>query len=86
MRGLAGKVAIVTGGAGRIGRGGVRRLVEEGSTVMIADLDLAAAQDAARCPSAVAPVPAPAVIVGVSGFPTGRSRAMGRLRPETPHG
>ena len=36
---LAGKVAIVTGGAGGIGRGIVERLVEEGADVVIADVD-----------------------------------------------
>ncbi len=36
---LAGKVAIVTGGAGGIGRGIVERFVDEGAEVVIADLD-----------------------------------------------
>jgi NAD(P)-dependent dehydrogenase (short-subunit alcohol dehydrogenase family) len=44
MRGLNGKVAIVTGGAGRIGVAVVRRLVEEGARVAVADLR----EDAAR--------------------------------------
>lgn len=39
MRGLQGKVAIVTGGAGRIGQGVVKRLIEEGVSVVVADLD-----------------------------------------------
>lgn len=39
MRGLSGKVAIVTGGARGIGRAVAARLVEEGMSVMIADVD-----------------------------------------------
>jgi NAD(P)-dependent dehydrogenase (short-subunit alcohol dehydrogenase family) len=38
MRGLKDKVAIVTGGAGRIGTAVVRRLVQEGAQVAVADL------------------------------------------------
>lgn len=44
---LHGKVAIVTGGAVGIGLGIVRRLVEAGASVMISDVNLQAAQDAA---------------------------------------
>src|SRR5215510_11908442 len=38
---LAGRVAIVTGGAGGIGRATVERFVEEGARVVIADVDAA---------------------------------------------
>jgi NAD(P)-dependent dehydrogenase (short-subunit alcohol dehydrogenase family) len=37
---LAGKVAIVTGGAGGLGSATVRRFVEEGARVVIADVDI----------------------------------------------
>ncbi|WP_244928948.1 SDR family oxidoreductase [Nocardioides sp. W7] len=38
MRGLAGKVVVVTGGASGIGRACVERFVEEGCTTVVADL------------------------------------------------
>jgi NAD(P)-dependent dehydrogenase (short-subunit alcohol dehydrogenase family) len=43
MRGLKGKVAVVTGGAGRIGKAVVARFVEEGVSVVVADINDAAA-------------------------------------------
>lgn len=47
MRRLDGKVAIVTGGASGIGLATVRRLVDEGARVLIADLDADSAAAAA---------------------------------------
>ena len=47
MRGLKDKVAIVTGGAGRIGRAVAGRLVDEGAQVVIADIDGNAAAEVA---------------------------------------
>ena len=42
MTELEGKVAVVTGGAGGIGRATVERFVEEGARVVIADVDAGA--------------------------------------------
>ena len=44
MRGLAGKVVIVTGGGGGIGGATCRRFAAEGAKVAIFDRDLAAAE------------------------------------------
>ena len=41
-------LALVTGGAGGIGRGICARLAADGATVVLADLDPAATEDAAR--------------------------------------
>ena len=45
---LAGKVAILTGGAGAFGRATAERFLEEGAKVVLADVDTAAGADAAR--------------------------------------
>jgi NAD(P)-dependent dehydrogenase (short-subunit alcohol dehydrogenase family) len=47
MNRFNGKVAIVAGGASGIGLASARRLASEGATVVVADLDLAAAEAAA---------------------------------------
>jgi 3-oxoacyl-[acyl-carrier protein] reductase len=44
---LAGRIALVTGGAGGIGRGICARLAADGATVLLADLDEGAVHDAA---------------------------------------
>ena len=46
MKGLQGKIAIVTGGAGGIGRSICERLVQEGVTVALFDIDESAAKSA----------------------------------------
>lgn len=48
MQRLTGKVAIVTGGGGGIGSATALRLVEEGAKVIVADINLAAAEKAAE--------------------------------------
>ena len=45
---LAGKVAVVTGGASGIGRACVERFLEEGARVVIADIDVDAGEEAVR--------------------------------------
>ena len=45
---LASKVAIVTGGASGFGAATVRRFVEEGAKVVIADMNLEGAQEVAE--------------------------------------
>ena len=47
LLGLAGKTALVTGGAAGIGLGIAARLVEAGADVVIADIDPVAAKKAA---------------------------------------
>lgn len=48
VRGLAGKVAVVAGGAGGIGTATSIRLGEEGASVVVADVNGAAAEDVAE--------------------------------------
>lgn len=77
---LAGRVAVVTGGAQGIGEGIVRRLVDDGAGVLIADRDLDRAQAlAAELGEAVH---AAAVDVGdpdsVRGLPAATEAAFGR--------
>ena len=48
MRGLTGRVAIVTGAAGGIGRATALRLAEEGATVIPADVEPAALEEVER--------------------------------------
>jgi len=45
---LDGKVCVITGGAGSLGRASARRFVEEGAKVLLVDRDAAALADAAR--------------------------------------
>jgi NAD(P)-dependent dehydrogenase (short-subunit alcohol dehydrogenase family) len=48
MRGLAGKTAVVAGGAGGLGTASCLRLAEEGAAVVVGDLKPAAAQEVAE--------------------------------------
>jgi 3alpha(or 20beta)-hydroxysteroid dehydrogenase len=48
LSGLQGRVVVITGGAGGIGRATAARLVAEGARVALVDLDVAAAQQAAE--------------------------------------
>ena len=50
---LQGRVAVVTGGAGGIGRATAHRLLDEGAAVVLLDADAAAGEDALRALTAV---------------------------------
>jgi meso-butanediol dehydrogenase/(S,S)-butanediol dehydrogenase/diacetyl reductase len=58
MKRLAGRVCIVTGGAGGIGAGMARRLASDGAVVVIADLDAAKAREVAASIAGGPPVTA----------------------------
>ncbi len=49
LKGIAGRAAIVTGGADGIGRGIALRLAEEGVRVMVADIDTAQGNELCEC-------------------------------------
>ena len=53
-RALAGKIALITGGAGGIGRATAERLLSEGACVMLLDYDEAALNEAAQSTRSVA--------------------------------
>ena len=55
---MTGRVAVVTGGAGLLGKEFCRALAEVGAQVVVADLNASAAEAAAAALSAVGPVPA----------------------------
>ncbi|OYZ89635.1 MAG: 2-hydroxycyclohexanecarboxyl-CoA dehydrogenase, partial [Rhizobiales bacterium 17-65-6] len=44
MRGLKGKIVVVTGGGGGIGSATCRRFAEEGARIVVADINAAAAE------------------------------------------
>jgi NAD(P)-dependent dehydrogenase (short-subunit alcohol dehydrogenase family) len=81
MRGLAGKTAIVTGGAGGIGGAVAQRLSEEGCKVVVVDIDGdGAARTAASLPGEAIGVPADvSVEADVLHYQRAAVEAFGRL-------
>lgn len=69
MRGLSGKVALVTGAAQGIGRAIALRLAEEGCTIVVADLNLEAATTTAEAAQQLHQVAALALPVDVTDRP-----------------
>jgi NAD(P)-dependent dehydrogenase (short-subunit alcohol dehydrogenase family) len=63
---LEGKVVVVTGGAGLLGRSFVRRIAEQGGTAVVADIDAAAAARVAGEVAAAYPERATALVLDIT--------------------